>query len=298
MKPFSFSTDPSAVDRISNPPSRTGEASTSRSRRGRDGDTGQHVRVSTVCAWLAVFVAGAVGSPLAADAGFYLRGSLGADATEEGRFRDDDCSSTQPPALFGCVAGNDGEPLGATGDFGTVPAVEVGVGVRWSHRIRTELRLDVRPRLDFAGDANFLAVDGEQPVDADGSALALFAVVLVDLSDVGPLTPFLGAGLGASSLRTGEVTYRFPGLGDEAVTVIRGGDHTSMAHLLTAGLSWPLGERTVLELAYRYVDLGELRTDAGRATIVRSSGTFELDIAGTLLAVRAHGVELGLRYRF
>lgn len=48
----------------------------------------------------------------------------------------------------------------------------------------------------------------------------------------------------------------------------------------------------------RYLDLGELRTTAGPATIVRASRTFVLDIAGTRAEIEAWSLDLGLRWRF
>ena len=53
-----------------------------------------------------------------------------------------------------------------------------------------------------------------------------------------------------------------------------------------------------MELALRRTDLGELRTGAGAATIVRPSRTFTLDIAGTRADLETTGVVLALRHRF
>ena len=50
-------------------------------------------------------------------AGPYGRLGGGIDWPESTGFADDNCASQQPAALFGCRAGNNGRPLGASGSF-------------------------------------------------------------------------------------------------------------------------------------------------------------------------------------
>ncbi len=233
-----------------------------------------------------------------AQSGPYLRGGLGMDWSDDTRFEDQDCSRTDPPALFGCVAGSDGEPLGAGGDFGEGAVLDAAIGYRFSPRLRAEALLSYRPDMDFAGEADFLNVPGRQPVSADMRSLGVFAVGYVDLPPMGRLQPFIGAGIGAAHNRIGSVTYGFPGLGANAATVIRGGSHTDLAYLVTLGAAVPLTDRLTLDIAYRYTDLGEVRTDSGTATIVRNSGTRTLDIAGIQAELKTHGVMASLRYDF
>ena len=59
---------------------------------------------------------------------YYLRGSIGLDRPGKTAFTDTDCSTTVPAALYGCGTGGDGPRLRSVGDFGTVPAVELGLG--------------------------------------------------------------------------------------------------------------------------------------------------------------------------
>lgn len=68
----------------------------------------------------------------AAAADWYLRGAFGYEWSRAADFSDSNCAATNPPALFGCVSGNDGQPIGVSGDFGRFPLAEVAVGLRYN----------------------------------------------------------------------------------------------------------------------------------------------------------------------
>ena len=229
----------------------------------------------------------------------YVRGSLGWDQSRDTTVSDLDCASTAPPALFGCGAGIDGKPLGARGDFGDTAAVELAGGIELGRRARLELAVQSRPGFTLDAKANFLGVSGDQPVSADADSLAAFVLGAVDLGRSGwRLQPFVAAGLGAARNTIDPVRYDFPDLGLDAATIVRGGTHTGFAWTAAAGLSYHLTDAAALELAVRHTDLGEVRTDDGKARIIRQAETFDLDIAGTRADLRTTGVTLGLRYRF
>ena len=80
-------------------------------------------------------------------------------------------------------------------------------------------------------------------------------------------------------------------------TIVPGGRRTDSAWALTAGLSKALTERTVLEFAWRYGDLGEAHTDRGDGQVVWRDGSrvLPLDLAPTEAKVRSHGLRLGIR---
>lgn len=227
----------------------------------------------------------------------YVRGAVGHEESGGTTVRDLDCASTDPPALFGCAVGPDGRSIGARGDFGDSVALELALGTELGRRARVELALSSRLGLGLDAEANFLGVDAEQPVRAETSSLAAFAVVAVDLGrPEWRLQPYLAAGAGAARNEVEDGIYAFPGVSPDATTIVRGGDHTDFAWTAAAGLSYRLTESTFLELAARYTDLGEVRTDPGEATIVRPRGTFTLDIAGTRADLDTAGVTLGLRW--
>lgn len=230
--------------------------------------------------------------------GFYGRLGVGVDWPEGSRYRDANCASTEPPALFGCVDGDDGRLLGAPGEFDATPVLDAALGYRANDWLRAEALLSWRANMDFSGQSNFLGAGANQPVNGSVSSLAGFGVAYVDLPRIGQVRPFLGAGLGVARNRMGSMTYAFPSLSATATTTTPGGSRTDLAYLLTVGFSVPLGERFDLDLAYRYTDLGQVQTASGQATVVRASGTRSIAIGGTKADLRSHGVMLSLRYAF
>ncbi len=230
--------------------------------------------------------------------GFYARLGVGLDAPDSDRFRDDDCSSTEPPALFGCVNGDNDQRIGARGEFDRSTVIDASLGYRFNSWLRAEALMSWRPSIDFSGQSNFLGAGPNQPVHGSASSLAGFGVAYVDLPRVGRLQPFLGAGLGVARNRLDSMRYAFPRLAANASTTTPGGSSNNLAYLLTAGLSLPLSNRLDLDLAYRYTDLGQAQTGRGEAEVVRSSGSRRIAIGGTRANLQSHGVMLSLRYAF
>ena len=230
--------------------------------------------------------------------GPYLRLGAGVQWPESSALRDQRCSSTSPPALFGCGSGDDGRSLGAYGGFDQAPVVDAAIGYRWTSWLRTEALLHWSPQLNVSAQSNFLGAGSNQPVSASGNGLAGFGVLYVDGPSLATVRPFIGAGLGAARTSLSDVTYRFPAISSDAVTVTSGGRSTSFAYLLTAGVSIPVSERLDLDLAYRWTDLGTVKTNAGSAKLVRPAGRSKLAIAGTEIDLQTQAVVASLRFRF
>lgn len=240
-------------------------------------------------------------SELAVAGDYYLRGGIGLDRREMADFTDTDCSTTTPAALYGCGTGGDGAPLRSAGDFGTVPSVELGLGYEIG-AVRFEVLVEHRPGFSFEGRANFLAPERRQEVSADLSSLSGLIAGFVDLTALGmpqpgPLTPFIGAGIGAVHTRIGQTTMTFPA----TTTIVPGGSRTGLAWMATAGVALALDEHVSLDLAWRYTDLGEVRTPRGPGRVVWRDGSrppLPLDLAPTKVRLKSHGIRLSLRYTF
>jgi len=241
----------------------------------------------------------ASGAAVAGD--YYLRGGVGLDRPGEAVFTDTDCASTVPAALYGCGTGGDGAPFRSVGRVGTVPAVELGLGYA-SGAVRFEVLVEYRPHYTFEGRANFLAPGRRQDVSAKLSSVSGMLAGFVDLAALGlpkpgPFAPFLGAGVGAAHTRIGKTTMTFPA----TTTTVPGESRTGLAWMATAGVSAALNERVSLDLAWRYSDLGEVRTARGPGRVVWRDGSREplpLDLAPTKARLKGHGVRLSLRYAF
>lgn len=230
-----------------------------------------------------------VSIPLAAS-NVFLRGGAGWDRSEATVLRDRDCSSTQPPALFGCG-------FEARGEFADANRWEIAIGIEWTSRVRVELAFSHRD-LDLAAGANFTGVSGGQPVTASGSSRSALIIGTIDLGRANwSVRPFVTAGAGAARNEIGKITFAFPGIAPDAVTIIRGGAHTSFTWMAGLGATIPLTESLHLDLAVRHHDSGTVRTDAGPATIVRPRGTLVLDIDSTGARVRSTGAMFSVRFR-
>lgn len=226
-----------------------------------------------------------------------VRAGLGLDSTRATTITDRDCSSANPPALFGCVDGNDGERLAARGDFGNANVFELGAAYDLDPNTRIELMLARRNGLELEARANFPNVTGEQPVSADARSTAAFLTGTRLFGSSPDVRPFVTAGAGGSRNTIDAMTFAFPGIASDAVTVIHGGSHTSFAYLLGAGLSVSMSRRVDVDVALRYTNLGDAVTDSGPATIVRPRGTTVIDIAGVSGDLETLGVAVSLRYR-
>ena len=262
--------------------------------------TGRTVRYAGVAA-LALAAGIGLASGAAAAGEFYLRGGIGFDRPGKTVFVDEDCSTTVPKALYGCGTGGDGAPYRSAGSFGTVPALEFGLGYA-TGTVRFEATVGYRPDLAFRGRTNFLAPERRQSVSAKLSSVSVMLAGYVDLAGLGlpkpgPFAPFVGAGIGAAHTRIGKTTMTFPA----TTTSAPGGSRTQLAWMATAGVAVALDERVSLDLAWRYTDLGMVRTSRGPGRVVwhdGSDGPRPLDVAPTKARLKGHGVRLSLRYAF
>ena len=241
-------------------------------------------------------------SCFAAAGDFYLRTGAGLDRSVETVFKDRDCMSVSPAALYGCGFGGDGAPLRSVGDFEAAGVFELGVGYEVSLKHRFELLVENRSHLEFQGLANFLAPGRRQSVAADLSSLSAMAVAYVDFpgpdsSEIGAFEPFIGLGIGAARTRIGETRMMFP----RTTTVVPGGSDTDFAWMLTAGVSVPLKKGAALDFAWRYSDLGEIRTGQGEGQVIWRDGSRAprlLNLDETRARLKTQGIRVSVRFSF
>lgn len=232
----------------------------------------------------------------------YLRAALGYEQSADADFADRDCAARQPAALFGCAMGDDGRPIGAYGDFGGYPMVELALGKRLLPWLRTDLSLGYRFEIAYQGNANFLAVGTHEPVSADLESWNGMVNAFVDLAafggtDLGRFQPYIGAGVGVAHNQLGRMTYRFPeNPRKHKISVTPEGERTNFAYRLVVGTGIVLNERVTLDLSAYYTDLGEVGTDAGIMAMNNIPAGIQIDETATDL--RAFGVGIGLRYDF
>lgn len=232
---------------------------------------------------------------------YYLRGGVGLEQPGGTAFTDVDCMSTVPAALYGCGSGPDGSPRRSAGKFGTVPVVEFGLGLTTGSS-RFEVTIEYRPYFAFEGRANFLAPGRRQETSVNLSSISGMVAGFVDFHDLEfanacSCTPFVGIGVGIAKTRVGKTTITFP----TTTTTAPGGSRTGLAWMATVGVAKVLNERVTLDFAWRYSDLGEVRTERGPGSVVWRDGSRQpipLDLAPMKARFKGHGIRLSLRYAF
>lgn len=189
---------------------------------------------------------------------FYLRGDVG------GAFH------TRPDAWQNRPAGDPDFPAGgvreAIGeDLSSYGFFEAGVGCQ----LVENMRFDITGGYRLKGSLD----DDFDVVDADWQAFTGFFNVYWDITNYGGFTPYLGGGVGVAHHRLTNVDLP----GDSS-----SGSNTDFAWNITAGLSYDVAPGLLLDVAYRFVDLGS----------AKSGGPLPFHVDD----LQAHEVKLGMRY--
>ena len=255
--------------------------------------------------WTLVFAV-VFGAVLAAPAfaQIYVRSGISLDWGDDTQFKDADCASTMPAALYGCGAGNDGATLSSRGDFGTIAGLEFGVGYAIKPFLRLEAGIQYRPDFTFEGGANFtqLSPGDRRDVTAELSAWSGMATAYLDIGELllfhyASIGPFIGIGGGLSRIEIGDTRMDFP----ITSTIVPGGHHLSFSWMLTAGVSVSISPRLMLDAGWRFTDHGRIETARGEGEIVRRKDGHvlaALDLIETRGHLRSHGLNVSLRYAF
>jgi opacity protein-like surface antigen len=180
--------------------------------------------------------------------GLYLRGDIGSGIKGRITFRDVN------PAAANCDLCNGSFPS-TTGNSIFYGA---GIGYRLTPLFRTDFTVDYLTPTSVEGHTvNIAPSTGSAHLD---SGVALVNVYL-DLDGVfpqqfGPFQPYLSAGIGVSRNHLG-TTSGFSSL--VGPFTLGAGDATRFAWAVGAGVAYPLNSFVTMDLAYRFMDLGEIR---------------------------------------
>ena len=227
--------------------------------------------------------------------GWYLRGDVGAGIEQ----------LTSPQAHFqdpaGYYAGTGGYPGGfAFGDRSIDAQAILGLGA--GYQINNYFRADVTG--EYRTDAKLRSIETYTAFCGIGTCYdgynssAHSAVFLVNgYVDVGTwygVTPYVGAGIGTAINTFATLTdnsYSTSGFGSSS------GPHTSvgLAYAVMAGFSYALTPNLKLDLGYRYLDMGTIRSNA-----VNCNGGIAAGCAYEVQKFRltSNDIRLGLRYQF
>ncbi|HWD12380.1 porin family protein [Pseudochrobactrum sp. sp1633] len=170
-----------------------------------------------------------------------------------------------------------------------------GVGYQVTDYFRTDLTVDYLTRAKFSGStsgtctANNAYVDCVSNDTAKMSALSILANAYIDLGNFNGFTPYVGAGIGGTRIKWGDLTNTIdPGFDQSGSTVHYGSASWRFTWALMAGLSYDLTQSLKLDAGYRFrrIQGGEMfgaTKDIGRGF----DKSFDI-----------HDVRVGLRYQF
>lgn len=128
----------------------------------------------------------------------------------------------------------------------------------------------------------------EDPLHTDITSYSLMVNAYKDFGTFRGFTPYVGAGIGVAYNITDEVYFTGnPNL----VNRIRGDRDISFAWALMAGVGYNLSERTILDVGYRYLDLGEAGSENIDSALNYNPRVRIDDLA-------SHEIKVGLRYHF
>ncbi|KQR76083.1 hypothetical protein ASG25_14160 [Rhizobium sp. Leaf384] len=200
-------------------------------------------------------------------AGLYLRADLGATV-----FRQEGSPSL---AVGGLRSDFDDDR------FDRPVSGTLGLGYRFTDILRADLTADLFEGR-FSGTSDATGTSARYRADLRG--VGILANGYVDLATVAGFTPYLGAGIGATSVDWQDVTATAAGA-PIAGSAYHGDSSWRFTYALMAGASYDLTERLKLDISYRYSDI------AGGDMFARAGENAQDD------GLSRHEVRAGLRFQ-
>jgi opacity protein-like surface antigen len=243
----------------------------------------------------------AFGPPIVEFGGWYLRGDIGFGNQSVKNIRKSD------PAAYSQI-----DSLSQTTSFDTGGIFDVGVGYRFNNWFRADVTAQYRGKSNFKGTDAFHAFqygfpyNGVDNYSASKSELLFLANGYVDLGTWWCVTPFIGAGIGASRVSISgltdngavnlfvdnTVTPAVPIYGTyPSYATAANGSKWNFAWAAHAGLAYQVTPNVTLELAYSYVDLG-----SGTTGVISSYTGFAAGNVFKFNDITSHDVKLGVRW--
>jgi opacity protein-like surface antigen len=182
--------------------------------------------------------------------------------------------------------------------FNTAGIFGLGVG----YKVNNWFRADVTG--EYRGNSQFLGKDsitypggfGTDTYHASKSEWVVLANAYVDLGTWWCMTPFIGAGVGGARVSINNFTDQsIANNGGGALPGLAFGDNVSkwnLAWALHAGVAYKVTPNFTVELAYRYLDMGDGLTGDLRTF----DGTNNINNPTTFKNITSHDLKLGLRW--
>jgi len=218
--------------------------------------------------------------------GWYLRGDIGMTNQSIKSLNNPDPNA----ALFTQVG------MG----FDSSMLFDLGAGYQFNNWFRADVTAQYRGRANFHGSQFTDAFAGSALVDnysGSKSETIVMANGYVDLGTWWCVTPFIGAGIGASYNQIS--SFRDDGFGDSfgvarpsSVVYAADAGKWNFAWALHAGLGYHVTQNVTLELGYSYMNLGDATTGVNS----NFAGTATPQFPWTMKDITSHDLKLGVRW--
>ena len=171
---------------------------------------------------------------------------------------------------------------------------EVGAGCGSGSRgFRADFTLGYRGDRDVTGNKpDILNTHFPGTFETQVSTLTAMANLYYDLGKFRNLVPYVGVGLGVAHHNMSEVSFALNG---GAASNLQGSEQTNFAWSLMAGAAYQISERTILDVGYRYIDMGDVKSKRGNMCDGCGLGSRDrLSVDD----ITAHEFKVGLRIHF
>jgi opacity protein-like surface antigen len=183
--------------------------------------------------------------------------------------------------------------------FNTAGIFGLGAGYRFNNWFRADITGEFRGNSQFFGtdQITFAGGVGTDTYHATKSEWVVLGNAYVDLGTWWCMTPFIGAGVGTARVSIANFT-------DQGITLAGGGPPVAslafgdtvakwnFAWALHAGVAYKVTPNFTVELAYRYLDMGNGLTGDLRAF----DGTNNINNPTTFKSITSHDLKIGVRW--
>lgn len=233
--------------------------------------------------------------------GWYLRGDVGVSYNDSDRW-------TQSPSNNGSTILSSGF---VTNSLGGSAFVGAGVGYQFNSWLRSDVTAEFRTSINATGtyqeQTQFADINGLNNFigqnNYKGNITSYVGLVngYVDLGTWHGITPFVGAGVGfATHYASGFTDSGYASINGSvtpvAANLIQSATKTNLAWALHAGLAYSVTPNLKLELAYRYLNMGDAKS--GNIVCGALSACNTVVQGFKIKEMEAHDIKLGLRWQF
>jgi len=191
-----------------------------------------------------------------------------------------------------------------SGTFSSAPTFRAGIGYQFNPWLRADATVEYRGKANFTAldryscpgpvagcaDADPTTFDGSNEYTANKREWVIMGNAYVDLGNWRGITPYVGAGLGASQNTIS--SFQDINTPNGGVAYGNSASEWNLAWALHAGLGFQVNDRLTLDLGYSYLHLGDARS----GDMITYTGVNTINNPMIFEDLTSHDFKFGLRY--